>query len=107
IAALPELPDLMSVAGSQGISLHVFLQSWNQGERRWGREGMQTLWNSCAAAVVLGGSKETYLLDMVAQLGGQHLVNQLSETRSKGDGSSTVSSQLQQTFRSEHVREIP
>lgn len=49
------LPKLYSHFGSRGIIVMTVLQSWAQGERCWGRDGMEALWSAATIKVVGSG----------------------------------------------------
>lgn len=50
-----DLPKLYSHFGSRGIIVMTILQSWAQGERCWGRDGMDALWSAATIKVVGSG----------------------------------------------------
>ncbi|WP_254207393.1 type IV secretory system conjugative DNA transfer family protein [Nocardia alni] len=56
-----DLPQRYSYYGSHGIVLMTLLQSWAQGVRCWGHDGMSELW-SAASIKVVGGVDDVPLL---------------------------------------------
>jgi len=51
VCRIDALPDLYSFFGSQGISVTTILQSYKQGVRVWGRDGMDALWSAATVAI--------------------------------------------------------
>jgi len=72
IVRWPQLPDLLSHYGSKGIVVSAFLQSYSQGARVWGREGMDALWSACNVRGIGKGIAETDFLKTVSLLVGDH-----------------------------------
>lgn len=68
----PDLPRKVSFYGSMGLPLLIILQSYAQGEGVWGREGMDAMWSAANHVLVLGGVRDTTVLDRLAQLIGEH-----------------------------------
>lgn len=87
----PELPDLYSHYGSRSIILMTILQSYSQGVRVWGEEGMEALWSATPVLIYGGGVKDDTMLRKMEALIGDALMSTSSTSRSK-DGRSTSTS---------------
>lgn len=87
----PQLPQLYSHYGSRGIILMTILQGYAQGERAWGKEGMEALWSTASMAIVGPGIRDTQFLTQVETLIGEYETWETSTSRSK-DGISVSSS---------------
>jgi len=92
IVRWPQLPDLLSHYGSKGIVVSAFLQSYSQGARVWGREGMDALWSACNVRGIGKGIAETDFLKTVSLLIGDHDV--ASSSVSVGGNGGSRSRQL-------------
>jgi type IV secretory pathway TraG/TraD family ATPase VirD4 len=68
----PDLPRKISFYGSMGLPLLIILQSYAQGEGVWGREGMDAMWSAANHVLILGGVRDTTVLDRLSQLIGDH-----------------------------------
>ncbi len=71
IAPLPELPNLVSEGGGQGITSLVCLQDLSQARLRWGREADAFL-SLFPVTVVLPGIADLPTLEALSKLGGEH-----------------------------------
>mgnify|MGYP000473419089 FL=1 len=71
IAPLKDIPDLMSVAGSQSMFLMVVLQANSQGEMVWGPAGVRKLVSSSTVRLLLGGGGDPDDLDRWSKLIGE------------------------------------
>lgn len=74
ICPLASLPAQYSHWGSRGIQALTILQSYKQGARVWGREGMDALWSSATVKIAGAGIHDTELLRMLSELIGDHWV---------------------------------
>ncbi|GGX36591.1 type IV secretory system conjugative DNA transfer family protein [Streptomyces chryseus] len=83
-----DLPDLYSHYGSRGIELLTILQSWSQGVKVWGEDGMRKLWSSANIATYGGGVRETQFLGDLSSLIGEFeaLTRSVSYQPSRGGG---------------------
>ncbi|CAI9411634.1 type IV secretory system conjugative DNA transfer family protein [Aestuariimicrobium sp. T2.26MG-19.2B] len=66
------LPSEYSHFGSRGIILSSFFQSWDQGVRAYGREGMTALWSAANVRVLGAGDAEPSFLEDLSRLIGDH-----------------------------------
>jgi len=71
IAPLKDIPDLMSVAGSQSMFLMVVLQANSQGEQVWGPAGIRKLVSSATVRLLLGGGGDPDDLERWSKLIGE------------------------------------
>ena len=55
IAALSDLPGLLSSGGGDGITTVVVLQSLGQARARWGTDQSDAMWESSTIKMVLPG----------------------------------------------------
>ncbi|MFI5783767.1 type IV secretory system conjugative DNA transfer family protein [Nocardia sp. NPDC051570] len=85
-----ELPKQYSHFGSRGIVVMTVLQSWAQGVRCWGADGMEALWSASTVKVLGSGLDGAAFLRDRSELIGPHyeLVNSVTRGR---DGSRSVS----------------
>lgn len=73
-----DLPRRYSYYGSHGIVLMTLLQSWAQGVRCWGSDGMSELWSAASIKVLGGGIDDVpFLRDRMEGIGSHDV-----ETRS-------------------------
>lgn len=83
-----ELPNQFSHYPGRGIFLFAFLQSWAQGCRVWGVEGMKQMWSTATIKILGPGDAEPDLLKDMVDLIGNHWVEKRSTGVSVG-GSAT------------------
>ncbi|MGV9668382.1 type IV secretory system conjugative DNA transfer family protein [Nocardia niigatensis] len=90
-----ELPKMYSHFGSRGIVVMTILQSWAQGVRCWGPEGMTALWSAANVKVLGAGLDDAAFLRDRSELIGPHyeLVNSTSTSNSKSGSSRSTSTQ--------------
>lgn len=88
-----ELPKMYSHFGSRGIIVQTILQSWAQGVRCWGSEGMQALWGAANIRILGPGLADAGFLRDTSELIGQHYeqVSSLSNSRDKSGTSTSTS----------------
>ncbi|MGO9557724.1 MAG: type IV secretory system conjugative DNA transfer family protein [Acidimicrobiales bacterium] len=77
IAPLPDLPNVVSEGGSQGVVTVACLQDLSQARERWGQmgEGLLTLFNT---KLVFPGIGDTRTLEAISLLAGDHEVRTVS-----------------------------
>lgn len=83
-----QLPAQYSHYGSRGICVITILQSWSQGERVWGKAGMDQLWSAATVKVVGSGLGDVDFLGHLSQLIGDYHVEFESVSHGRGSGSS-------------------
>lgn len=85
----PQLPDLYSHYGSRGIILAVYLQSYSQGVRVWGKDGMKTMWSAANLRGIGRGIADDEFAGTVSRLVGTMDVRTRSASSSMRSGTST------------------
>ncbi|MEV6073383.1 TraM recognition domain-containing protein [Nocardia sp. NPDC052001] len=80
-----DLPKQYSHFGSRGMVVMTILQSWAQGVRCWGPEGMTALWSAANVKVLGAGLDDAAFLRDRSELIGPHyeLVNSVSRSQGK------------------------
>lgn len=68
---LASVPNVMSYLGSAGCPVSAILQSFSQGKRVWGPDGMQALWSAANNRVVGGGVSDPEFLRFIAEQVGE------------------------------------
>lgn len=88
-----DLPKQYSHFGSRGIVVMTVLQSWAQGVRCWGPDGMSALWSAANIKVLGAGLDDAGFLRDRSELIGPHyeLTNSVSKSRGQGQGSRSQS----------------
>lgn len=88
ICPLNSLPAQYSHWGSRGIQAVTILQSYKQGARVWGREGMDSLWSAATVKLAGAGLDDVDFLSWLSQLVGEHWVQQPVSVSTSRSGSS-------------------
>ncbi|MFE3989949.1 type IV secretory system conjugative DNA transfer family protein [Nocardia tengchongensis] len=88
-----DLPKQYSHFGSRGIVVMTILQSWAQGVRCWGPDGMKALLSAANVLTLGAGLKDTSFLKDMSELVGHHyeLLTSTSESRGKDRNSRSTS----------------
>ncbi|MFD4357510.1 type IV secretory system conjugative DNA transfer family protein [Nocardia sp. NPDC058518] len=88
-----DLPKQYSHFGSRGIVVMTVLQSWAQGVRCWGPDGMLALWSAANIKVLGAGLDDAGFLRDRSELIGPHyeLTTSTSKSRGQGQGSKSQS----------------
>lgn len=86
IAPIPDLPDLCSEAGGQGLQLQIVLQELAQARARWGESGASLL-SYCGARAILPGLAGRETTELISLLIGDY--DQAVQTTSSGTSDST------------------
>ncbi|UWM49683.1 TraM recognition domain-containing protein [Streptomyces carpaticus] len=71
VAPLPDIPNLMSVSGSQNIFVMAVLQSYAQAEERWGQLGVRKMYAAGTVKILLGGISDPEELKAYSSLTGE------------------------------------
>lgn len=107
IVPLSDLPNLYSHLGSRGIVPVGILQSWPQGERVWGREGMRALWGASTVKLVGAGLDDAQLLGDVSRLAGEQPVEQVGWQRGAQHHSTSGSTTWRPALPVDEIRALP
>ncbi|MGW5230418.1 type IV secretory system conjugative DNA transfer family protein [Nocardia niigatensis] len=102
-----ELPKQYSHFGSRGMVVMTVLQSWAQGVRCWGPEGMQALWGAANIRVLGSGLSDTGQLRDVAELVGNHYELVSSTSTTKGVTSRSTSRVTEPTLTVSDLAKLP
>ncbi len=87
-----DLPKQYSHFGSRGMVVMTILQSWAQGVRCWGHEGMTALWSAANVKVLGAGLDDAAFLRDRSELIGPHYELTTSTSRSHGQNGSRSTS---------------
>lgn len=68
IAPIPDLPQLITEAGGQGLRIVAILQALPQAAERWGKEAANSFLSTFGALVVFGGTKDRETLETLSTL---------------------------------------
>jgi type IV secretion system protein VirD4 len=107
VCRIDALPDLYSFFGSQGISVTTILQSYKQGMRVWGIDGMDALWSAATVAIAGAGLKDIEFGKTLSDLVGQHEVDKRSHSTSNTGSSQSTSTHWEPILRPEEVAALP
>lgn len=107
IAPIPSLPSLLADGGGSGITTVAVLQSLAQARGRWGESNAEAMWDAATIKVVLGGLAHAEDLQRISRLAGD--VDELTETRTRGRGGTTVSTSVRRlpALPIEKIRGLP
>ncbi len=106
IVKISDLPDLYSHLGSRGIIPVTILQSAEQGERVWGREGFATLWSAATIKVIGAGIDSARMAEDISKLIGDHDVAVRSSSHGR-DSTTSTSLRQQRIIPADRVRALP
>ncbi|MBO0701290.1 MAG: type IV secretory system conjugative DNA transfer family protein [Candidatus Dormibacteraeota bacterium] len=81
IAPLPNLLNLLTVAGGSGLCISYATQSWRQLATRYGEDGMRGVWQSTRAQIVFGSVGDATMLRDISDLMGKTMEGTKSRTR--------------------------
>jgi type IV secretory pathway TraG/TraD family ATPase VirD4 len=87
-----DLPKQYSHFGSRGIVVMTVLQSWAQGVRCWGQDGMNAMWAAANIRVLGSGVDDTHFLRERSEAIGDN--NAISKSISKSGGGTSISQSL-------------
>lgn len=104
----PELPGLISHAGSRGIILQIILQSRTQGVNAWGEHGMGMMVSAVNLLVVGRGINDDDHLAGMAKLIGDRQIRDTSLTvGTRGQRSTSASNRDERIFTEADLRALP
>lgn len=107
ICKISDLPDLYSHLGSRGVAAFTLLQSYRQGTRVWGEQGMDTLWSAATVKVVGSGIDDAKFAEDLSRLVGEHDVSVRSVSSSRQGSSDSVSLRRQRILEAAAIRALP
>ncbi|WP_216899003.1 type IV secretory system conjugative DNA transfer family protein [Nocardia alni] len=87
-----DLPKQYSHFGSRGIVVMTVLQSWAQGARCWGEDGMAALWSAANIKVLGSGIDDTKFLTERSEVIGDY--DSISQSMSESKGGKSYSRSL-------------
>ncbi|WP_067813974.1 type IV secretory system conjugative DNA transfer family protein [Nocardia inohanensis] len=102
-----DLPKQYSHFGSRGIVVMTVLQSWAQGARCWGVDGMDALWGAANIKVLGPGVDEAKFLQERAEAIGEYESISSSVSESKGGKSYSRSLGSSKTFNLHGLATLP
>ncbi|MGW5382816.1 type IV secretory system conjugative DNA transfer family protein [Nocardia sp. NPDC003963] len=102
-----DLPKQYSHFGSRGIVVMTVLQSWAQGARCWGDDGMNALWSAANIKVLGSGVDDTNFLRERSEAIGEHSAISASVSESKGGKSYSRSLGSSKTFTVQALATLP
>lgn len=107
VAPIPTLPSLMSDGGGRGIVTWAIAQSRSQLRNTWGSHGAETILNSAAIQLILGGVKDTPYLEEISKLCDEREVERTSETSSEHGSSTNTSMARERVITAARIRKLP
>ncbi|MEV0712763.1 type IV secretory system conjugative DNA transfer family protein [Nocardia aurea] len=104
-----DLPKQYSHFGSRGVVVMTVLQSWAQGVRCWGLEGMQALLSAANVLVLGSGLRDSGFLRDMSELVGQHyeLSTSVSRSAKNGEKSTSTSRITEITLHASDIAALP
>ncbi|MGW6335274.1 type IV secretory system conjugative DNA transfer family protein [Nocardia rhamnosiphila] len=102
-----DLPNQYSYFGSCGIVVLTILQSWAQGVRCWGQDGMQALWSAANVKVLGSGLDDPDFLEARSRTIGQHYELAVSVSKSKDSRSTSTSRTSEVTLAASDLAALP
>ncbi|AYF78939.1 conjugal transfer protein [Nocardia yunnanensis] len=102
-----DLPKQYSHFGSRGIVVMTVLQSWAQGARCWGPDGMEALWGAASIKVIGSGIDDMNFLQQRSEAIGDYdsITQSVSESSSGKSYSRSLSSS--RTFNAHALATLP
>jgi hypothetical protein len=101
------LAKAVAYFGGPGVSINAILQSWAQGVKVWGENGMEMLFGATTVTVFGAGLNDERLLRHISQAVGRADVVQHSTTRGSGGRSDTTSTDHREILPPDSVRAMP
>ncbi|MEU1431838.1 TraM recognition domain-containing protein [Nocardia sp. NPDC005746] len=102
-----DLPKQYSHFGSRGIVVMTVLQSWAQGARCWGPDGMEALWGAANIKVIGSGIDDMAFLQQRSEAIGDYDSIAQSVSESKGGKSYSRSLSSSRTFNAHALATLP
>ncbi|AJT62539.1 hypothetical protein T261_0850 [Streptomyces lydicus] len=106
VCKISDLPDLYSHLGSRGIIPITILQSYRQGQRVWGDQGMDSLWSAATIKVIGSGIDDPDFADKLSRLIGDHDVETKSTSTSESGTSTSISMRQERIMPADRIRAL-
>jgi type IV secretory pathway TraG/TraD family ATPase VirD4 len=107
ICRIGDLPKKYSHLGSRGVIPIAILQSYAQGERVWGKEGMKELWGAATIKLIGSGADDAGFAEDMSRVIGDHDVEQTSISRGQGSRSESTSLRQKRVMTAADIRALP
>ncbi|MFJ8774592.1 type IV secretory system conjugative DNA transfer family protein [Streptomyces microflavus] len=107
VCKISDLPDLYSHLGSRGIIPVTILQSYRQGQRVWGDQGMDALWSASTVKVIGAGIDDPDFADKLSRMIGDHDVETTSTSHSESGKSTSISMRQERILPADAIRALP
>lgn len=114
ICRIPDLPEQYSHMGSRSIIPIAILQSYAQGERVWGKPGMEELWGAATIKLIGSGADDQSFAEDISRIIGEHEVDVIQysrDNRSSGtfnpSGSTSTSTRQERIMPAAKIRQMP
>lgn len=107
VCRIRQLPDLYSHLGSRGVVVQTVLQSWSQGVRVWGEEGMRSLRTAANVKIYAGNNSEDRFLQLLSHLIGPHEVRKRTTSSSRTGSSTSHTTALEPIFTVADLQSLP
>ena len=105
VAAIRDMPAVLSESGGRGIRVVGFSQSFAQNEARWGTEVARAIQETANVIVLMPGLKREALKDYAAEMGTKHQPRRSRSTGRHG-GSTTISLEEVQVMKAEEIKHL-
>jgi type IV secretory pathway TraG/TraD family ATPase VirD4 len=107
VCRISDLPDLYSHLGSRGVIPVTILQSYRQGQRCWGEQGMDALWSAATVKLIGSGIDDADFADRLSRMIGDHDVQTVSVSTSESGKSTSVSMRTERILPPDAIRALP
>jgi type IV secretory pathway TraG/TraD family ATPase VirD4 len=98
---------LYSHLGSRGVIPVTILQSYRQGQRCWGEQGMDALWSAATIKIIGSGIDDADFADRLSRMIGDHDVQTVSVSTSESGKSTSVSMRTERILPPDAIRALP
>jgi type IV secretory pathway TraG/TraD family ATPase VirD4 len=107
VCRISDLPDLYSHLGSRGVIPVTILQSYRQGQRCWGEQGMDALWSAATVKIIGSGIDDAEFADRLSRMIGDHDVQTVSVSTSDSGKSTSLSMRTERILPPDAIRALP
>ncbi len=107
VCRISDLPDLYSHLGSRGVIPMTILQSYRQGQKCWGEQGMDALWSAATVKIIGSGIDDADFADKLSRMIGDHDVQTTSVSTSDSGKSTSVSMRAERILPADAIRALP